>query len=85
MRTSQRTAAIRCSEPPPAASSAHPPRQGDATTRSEGQPSARSRAQAAAATTATVLGKADTAADEHGEDGEDATLPAARMVAPWLP
>ena len=60
--------------PPPEAPYAHRPRERRATRHSEGQESAgatRSHAQA----------HAGTACAEHGEDGEDATLPEASTVA----
>jgi hypothetical protein len=66
--------AIRSPEPPPEAPYAHRPRERGATGRSGGQESAgatRSHAQA----------HAGTACAEHGEDGEDATLPEASTVA----
>lgn len=81
-------AAIRASEPPPAASSAHHPRQRHATTHSVGQPSARSRPEprtAGRVDHARDVPTTPLAAGEHGEDGEDATLPAASMVASYLP
>jgi len=78
-----RARAIWSAEPPPEASVAHRPRRRRATTHSEGQQSTRSRPEPR------TDGRQDSASArskphatvEHGEDGEDAALPAASMVA----